>query len=142
MKTMKNLSDSKALALALALAGGAVGLSGSAAAAPGDDALAAYQRQGAGPFSAAAGAQAFTARHRTEGESRSCTTCHGTDLTTSGKHAKTGKPIDPLAVSVNPKALTDPAKVEKWLGRNCRWTLGRDCSAQEKGNFVTYFQSR
>jgi hypothetical protein len=45
-------------------------------------------------------------------------------------------------VSVNPKGLADPAKVEKWLGRNCRWTLGRDCSLQEKGDFVTYFQSR
>lgn len=140
MKTNSNRSVGESLALALAI--GAAGLSGSAAAAPGDDSLATYQRQGAGPFSAAAGERAFTVKHQTEGESRSCTTCHGTDLTKPGKHAKTGKPIDPLAVSANPKGLADPAKVEKWLGRNCRWTLGRDCSPQEKGDFVTYFQSR
>jgi hypothetical protein len=140
MNTRTQFSPGKALVLTIAI--GTVGLAGTAAAAPGDGSLATYQGQGAGPFSAAAGEKAFTARHQTEGESRRCTTCHGTDLTKPGKHAKTGKPIDPLAVSVNPKALTDPAKVEKWLGRNCRWTLGRDCTPQEKGDFVTYFQSR
>ena len=41
-----------------------------------------------------------------------------------------------MAVSVNPKRLSDPAKVEKWFGRNCRWTLGRDCTPQEKADFV------
>ncbi|MBV5273127.1 MAG: DUF1924 domain-containing protein, partial [Lamprocystis purpurea] len=75
------------------------------------------------------------------GEQRSCVTCHGTDLTKPGKHATTGKPIEPLAVSANSERLTDPAKVEKWFGRNCRWTLGRDCTPQEKGDFVRYIQS-
>jgi hypothetical protein len=112
-------------------------------AATGDDLLATYQGQGAGPFSAAAGARAWTAKHQPEGsgEQRSCVTCHGTDLTKSGKHATTGKPIEPLAVSANSERLTDPAKVEKWFGRNCRWTLGRDCTPQEKGDFVRYIQS-
>ncbi len=109
---------------------------------PGDELLATYQGQGAGPFSAAAGQKAWTQAHQTEGESRSCTTCHGADLTKTGKHATTGKVIDPLAVSANSKRLTDPAKVEKWFGRNCRWTLARDCTPQEKGDFVKYIQSR
>ena len=134
-----NSNDSRSLVFALAIGGGV--LANTATAAPGDDLLATYQGQGAGPFTAAAGAPAWTAKHQTEGESRSCTTCHGTDLTQSGKHAATGKPIEPLAVSANPKRLTDPAKVEKWLGRNCRWTLGRDCTPQEKGNFIKYIQS-
>lgn len=124
------------LALGLGLASLGVG------AATGDDLLAAYQGQGAGPFSAAAGQQAWTATHQTEGESRSCVTCHGSDLTKPGKHATSGKPIEPLAVSANPRRLTDRAKVEKWFGRNCRWTLGRECTPQEKGDFLKYIQSR
>jgi len=136
---MMKSSYNRALILALSI--GAAGFTGTTAAAPGDDSLATYQGQGAGPFSAAAGGQAWTAKHQTEGESRSCTTCHGTDLTKPGKHATTGKVIEPLAVSTNPERLTDRAKVEKWLGRNCRWTLGRDCTPQEKGDFLKYIQS-
>jgi hypothetical protein len=127
-------------ALAIAL-GAAAPLAG---AATGDDLLTTYQGQGGGPFSAAAGERAWTAQHQPEGADgpRSCATCHGTDLTKTGKHAATGKAIEPLAVSANPKRLKDPAKVEKWFGRNCRWTLGRDCTPQEKGDFVRYIQSQ
>ena len=102
MKTNSNRSVGESLALALAI--GAAGLSGSAAAAPGDDSLATYQRQGGGPFSAAAGERAFTVKHQTEGESRSCTTCHGTDLTKPGKHAKTGKPSTRSPCRSTPRA--------------------------------------
>jgi hypothetical protein len=93
---------------------------------------------------AAAGKAAWTAEHNPPGATspRSCSTCHTADLTKTGKHATTGKPIDPMAVSVNPKRLTDPAKVEKWFGRNCRWTLGRDCTPVEKANFVSYIKSQ
>lgn len=75
-------------------------------------------------------------------ESRSCVTCHGRDLTRPGKHAKTGKPIEPMAPSVNPQRLTDQAKVDKWLLRNCRWTLGRECSATEKADFISYIATQ
>ncbi|HCS12500.1 MAG TPA: hypothetical protein DIW28_01710, partial [Zetaproteobacteria bacterium] len=44
------------------------------------------------------------------------------------------KRIEPMAPSVNPERLTDPAKIEKWFGRNCEWTIGRDCTAQEKAD--------
>lgn len=133
----RNHTRTRTLILTLAL--GAASL---AAAAPGDALLATWKGQGAGPFSAAAGEKLWNSKHQTEGETRSCATCHGTDLTQAGKHAKTGKPIDPLAVSANPKSLTDPAKVEKWLKRNCTWTLGRECTPQEKGDALTYIQSR
>ena len=141
MKTTMNRNNTKTRMMALALCLGIAGFAGTAAAANGDDLLATYKSQGGGTFTAAAGKSFWTAKHQTEGESRSCTTCHGTDLTKSGKHAKTGKAIDPMAVSVNSKLLTDPAKVEKWFGRNCRWTLGRECNAQEKGDVVKYLQS-
>ena len=68
-----------------------------------------------------------------EGE-RSCTTCHGTDQAKPGRHQRTGKVIESMAPSVNPQRLTDVAKIEKWFVRNCKWTLGRECSAQEKGD--------
>ena len=106
--------------------------------------IATYEAAGAGPFSAAAGQAAWTAEHRPAGADgpRSCATCHGTDLTKPGRHATTGKPIEPLAVSVNPKRLADPEKTERWLGRNCRWTLGRECTPQEKGDFVRLIEAR
>ena len=93
---------------------------------------------------ASAGARAWVQQHRPDGADgqRSCATCHGTDLTQPGRHATTGKAIEPMAKSVNPKRLTDPAKTEKWFGRNCRWTLGRDCTPQEKGDFEQLIQSR
>jgi hypothetical protein len=93
---------------------------------------------------AAAGKRDWTAEHTPPGtdQPRSCATCHTADLTQTGKHATTGKAIEPMAVSVNPERLTDPAKVEKWFGRNCRWTLGRDCTSQEKANFLSYIKSQ
>jgi hypothetical protein len=93
---------------------------------------------------AAAGRNAWTAEHaQADGSpARSCATCHGGDLTRTGKHAKTGKTIEPLAPSVNPKRLTDPKHVEKWLYRNCRWTLGRECTAAEKADFLAYIRSQ
>jgi hypothetical protein len=103
-----------------------------------------YQAAGAGPFDAAAGERAWTAEHRPPAadKPRSCATCHGTDLTRPGSHATTGKVIEPLAVSANPKRLADAQKVELWFSRNCRWTLGRVCTPQEKGDFVRLIQSR
>ncbi len=73
---------------------------------------------------------------------RRCATCHGQDLTQPGRHAKTGKTIEPLAPSVNPQRLTDPQKVEKWLLRNCNWTLGRDCTGTEKADVISYIKTQ
>jgi len=114
------------------------------AAASGQDLTAGYEAAGAGPFSAAAGQSAWGAEHHPPGAdtARSCATCHGTDLTKPGRHATTGKSIEPMALSANPQRLSDPIKTERWLNRNCRWTLGRECTAQEKGDFVLLMQSR
>jgi hypothetical protein len=103
-----------------------------------------YQAQGAGPFSATAGQAAWEQVHQDPkgGQARSCTTCHGRDLRLPGKHVRTGKVIKPLAPSRNGARLTDRAKVEKWLKRNCKWVLGRECSAQEKGDYLSYIQSQ
>ena len=101
---------------------------------------ASYQTQGAGPFSAEAG-EVLWKRSFTDaksGKQRSCETCHGTDLGQTGKHTKTGKVIEPMAPSVNPERLIKAKKIRKWLLRNCKWTLGRECTAQEKGDLLVF----
>lgn len=102
-----------------------------------------YQSEGAGPFDAARGQAMWNETHvqSKTGKAVSCATCHGTDLSQSGTHAKTGKLIEPLSPKANPARLTDPAKIEKWFTRNCKWTLGRACTAQEKGDFLSYIQT-
>ena len=61
--------------------------------------------------------------------------------TAPGKHAGTGKAIEPLAPAANPKAFTDTAKVDKWLRRNCNDVLKRECSAGEKADLLAYLQT-
>ncbi|BCU05333.1 DUF1924 domain-containing protein [Allochromatium tepidum] len=92
----------------------------------------------------AAGAAGWTKEYpQADGSApRSCVTCHGRDLTRPGRQANTGKVIEPMAPSVNPQRLTDPAKIEKWLTRNCRWTLGRECTADEKADFIAYIKTQ
>ena len=120
-----------AFASATALASGAV-----------DERLNAYQSEGSGPFSVEAGQRMWTQEFNPKGNrARSCATCHGADLTKAGKHQRTGKPIKPLAPAANSERLTDGKKIEKWFMRNCKWTLGRTCTAQEKGDFLLYIQS-
>lgn len=73
---------------------------------------------------------------------RSCSSCHNDKLTTTGKHVKTGKSIKPLAPSVNKDSLTDARKINKWFLRNCKWTLGRECSAQEKADILSFISQQ
>jgi hypothetical protein len=72
------------------------------------------------------------------GSAASCASCHSPDPRQPARHARTGKPIAPLAPAANPDRLSDPAKVEKWFGRNCRDVLARECTAREKGDFVRF----
>lgn len=103
------------------------------------DLLAEYTRAGAGPFTVAAGeAEWRSMRPGEDGQPRGCTSCHTQDLRQPGRHVVTGKVIEPLAPSVNAKRLTDRREIEKWLTRNCKWTLGRECTPQEKGDFLSF----
>lgn len=109
-----------------------------------DELLAQYRLEGAKAFTVEAGQtlwfQEFT--HAKTGKIRQCTACHTDDLRNEGKHARTGKLIKPLAPSVNPERLTNIKKLRKWLKRNCKWTIGRECSPQEKGDILTFIQSQ
>jgi len=108
-----------------------------------EDLLNGYRSEGAGPFDAAAGRTLWQQQHPQAklGQQVSCASCHSTDLTQTGKHIKTGKLIEPLAVRANPDRLTDAVKIEKWFNRNCNWTYGRACTAQEKGDFLLFIQN-
>lgn len=71
----------------------------------------------------------------------SCATCHGAAPNVPGEHAVTGKRIAPLAPAANPERFTSAARVEKWFKRNCNDVLKRPCSAQEKGDVLTWLMS-
>lgn len=75
-----------------------------------------------------------------KGEKVSCTTCHTQDPKAKGK-TRAGKPIGPMAPSINKERFRDMAKVEKWFKRNCKDVYDRECTVQEKGDFVAYMKS-
>ena len=102
--------------------------------------LASIQKEASGTpgfqgFSAAQGESFFKTTH---GGEWSCSSCHTDNPAAPGKHAKTGKVIDPLAPSANAERFTSPKKMEKWFKRNCNDVLNRVCMPQEKGDVLTY----
>jgi cytochrome c553 len=97
--------------------------------------LAYWQAQAGGTASAERGGVFFASKH---GGDWSCASCHGAPPNKAGKHASTGKLIDPLAPAFNPARLTEVAKVDKWLRRNCKDVLARECSAAEKADVLAY----
>lgn len=72
---------------------------------------------------------------------RSCSSCHGNDLTKIGKHIKTKKTIKALSPRTNQKRLSDVKKVNKWLKRNCKYTYKRECSPEEKIGFIEFIRN-
>ena len=98
-----------------------------------------YQSRGAGPFNAESGGRLWEKTFpQADGSVRSCTTCHSSNLKQAGKHARTGKAIQPMSPAVNAGRLTDGKKIEKWFRRNCKWTWGRECTPQEKGDLMRF----
>ncbi len=105
-----------------------------------DRLLAEYQRQGATEMDAGSGQRFWVRRfpRKNSIKPRSCASCHTADPRVGGRHVTTGKAIAPLAPATNPKRFTNIGKIRKWFKRNCKWTLGRECTAQEKGNVLLY----
>lgn len=92
-------------------------------------------------FSAERG-QAFYSREHVnpEGRASSCASCH---LKPSGPgRTRANKVLQPLSPVTNPARLQDSATVEKWFLRNCSDVLQRECTAQEKGDFITFLQTQ
>ena len=80
----------------------------------------------------------FRQRFTNNDKMPACTSCHTDKPLNIGQHAITGKSIRPLAVAANGERFSDPAKVEKWFGRNCKEVVGRACTPAEKADFITY----
>ena len=108
-----------------------------------DDALKTFSEGGKLKFDAQRGQALWVKKFPAEdGKVHQCTTCHGEDLTKNGKHATSGKLIEPMAPSVNPQRYTEIKKINKWFKRNCKWTLGRECTNQEKGDLLKYLSQQ
>lgn len=127
----------------LVLAAAAATVSGAASAAAPRDFLSRFEnaaKQADASFTPAAarGAAFFTAKHATDW---SCSSCHTADPKAVGRHAATGKLIQPLAPAAQPDRLTDPAKVDKWFRRNCGDVLNRECTPREKADVVAWLLS-
>ncbi len=105
-----------------------------------DRLLAGYERTGNAPLNAKSGQRLWNREFVPTGSAkpRSCATCHTANPRAGGRHVRTGKNIKALAPTANPKRFTTVSKVRKWFKRNCKWTLGRECSATEKGNILLY----
>jgi len=74
-------------------------------------------------------------------DATSCTACHTKDPKATGQ-TRAGKDIKPMAVSKTADRFTDPEKVAKWFLRNCTTVLGRECTATEKGDVITFLASQ
>ncbi len=96
-----------------------------------------YEAQ-SGKASSVRGEQFFNSKH---GKEWSCASCHENPPNHDTKHIVTGKVIKPLAPVANPTRFTDDAKVEKWFKRNCNDVLGRECTAQEKADVLSWLMT-
>lgn len=89
-------------------------------------------------FSAEAGRAFYVKKVMVNGKDLSCASCHGDDPAKDGKHTKTGKPIKPLAISANPERFNSSKKIEQKFFKHCVELYENDCSAQDKGDYMTY----
>lgn len=71
----------------------------------------------------------------------SCASCHSDAPTRRGRHALTEKPIAPLAPAANAKRFTDRTAVELNFRMNCNDVVGRECSAAEKADVLSWLLS-
>jgi hypothetical protein len=97
-----------------------------------------YEKEVGGTFSADSGKQFWYK----DNDGRSCTSCHTDSLLVKGRHERTGKIIEPMAPSVNSERLTEVKKINKWFLRNCKWTIGRECTTSEKGDILLWLSKQ
>lgn len=102
--------------------------------------LSAYSAEAGSGYkpSAERGKELFMKNWGVSADMPSCTACHTKGINAQGKHAITGKVIEPLAPSANPERFTSAKKAAKWFKRNCNEVLGRECTAAEKADFIGF----
>jgi hypothetical protein len=102
--------------------------------------LAAYSSQARATPSAERGQKLFTADFGRPMGFR-CASCHGPVPTGRGKDEVSEKPIAPLAPAANAARFTDKSKVENAFRMNCKDVVGRECTALEKADVMTWLIS-
>ena len=133
---MKKTTILRTLCMLAAALGASAWLAPAQAAAP-DELLAAYVKQAGAPASAERGKKFFTTSHSADGRWH-CAACHGEDPTRDGKDTMAEKVIKPLAPSANAVRFTDKAKVENYFKLNCKDVVGRECTAGEKADVLSW----
>jgi hypothetical protein len=93
-------------------------------------------------FSAERGRAIYLGPHQASADKPACATCRTIDPRRPGQHVKTGRSIDPMAVSATPPRFTEVAEVEKRFDRECKAVLGRTCTARDRGDFLTFLISQ
>ena len=92
-------------------------------------------------FSAAAGREFYLWRRSYGPLDVSCSSCHTDNPASEGKHNETNKPIRPLAPSANPDRFTNADKADQAIAKHCKDMYRKDCSPQQKGDFLTFLIS-
>ena len=113
---------------------------GAAQAATPADLLAGYTKAAGAPASTERGQKLFTRTFDTP-MGFSCSSCHGAVPTQRGKDQVTDKMITPLAPATNAARFTHPAKVEHAFRVNCPDVVGRDCTAGEKADVLSWLMT-
>jgi mono/diheme cytochrome c family protein len=98
-----------------------------------------YAAKAASPPSAERGQKFFVQKFGRDYEN--CAECHGAVPVSVGKDLVSGKRLEPLAPAANPARLTDRARVEYMFRMNCKDVVGRECTAQEKADVLTWLIS-
>ena len=122
-----------ALALAMAMAAWTPAVQ----AAKPDELLATYVAQAKQPASPERGQKLFTTNFGRD-LGFSCASCHGAEPVKLGRDQVTEKSIQPLAPAYNALRFTDQTKVDTWFRLNCRDVVGRDCTAAEKADVLSW----
>ena len=99
-----------------------------------------YAQAAGGKASAEAGKALYFREVQKNGKAISCATCHTKDPKAMGM-TLAFREINPLAPIANPRRLTDPKKVDKWFRRNCDDVFSRECTPQEKADYLAWLLS-
>lgn len=138
LKTVLTPGLMPALVLALLLAGASL-LAPARAATPAE-LLADYSAKAGAPPSPERGRRLFNTKGAGPLE-MACADCHGAVPTGTGRHAISEKKIAPLAPAFNPQRFTNAARVEGWFRDNCKDVIGRECTAGEKADLMSWLIS-
>lgn len=128
------------MAWLLAAAGLSLAASSAAWAATPAELLAGYSAEAGAAPSPERGKKLFTTNFGRE-LGWSCASCHGALPTKDGRDDVSEKPIKPMAPAFNPARFTNKVKVENAFRLNCRDVVGRDCTAAEKADVLSWLIS-